>query len=380
MNFSDTGYTPRTVLEIRNAIASRMKVAFGENFDVTTSSPDGQIIGIVAQEVWELEQEGFALFQSLSPLLASNVALDYSVGYNDIERIVDRPCSVLLSLDGVFGTVIPKGSVVATADSLATKLIFTTDLEVILPATVLATCTTLGAVNVNVGEVTKIVTSGITGWTSVTNPEDGSRGVPYESDGQLRARQVRTVEAQGSQSAGTIQAALVSLGVEYLAVIENYTDATVDGVPKNSFEVVIKGGEPNQIARLINAERPLGIRAHGSTVVTIIDSLGQPRDIGFTRPTSQFVKIEVDITKKQGASNDVESQIKTNLVNHIDELAVGQDVEWATLFAPISGIPNIRINSVRVAKDSDPFGTTTVPIAAREYAKTNNALVTVIIA
>lgn len=376
MNFSQTGYTPRTVLEIRNAISARMKAAFGENFDVTTSSPDGQIIGIVAQEIWELEQEGFALFQSLSPLLASGVSLDYAVGYNDLKRIVDRPCSVMLSLDGTAGTIIPKGSVVATTPSAETQLEFETNIEVILPATVMSTCTTLGNLNVNAGEVTEIVTP-VSGWTDVTNPEDGLRGIVYESDAQLRARQVRTLEARGSQSASTIQAALVALGLEYLAVIENYTDAEVDGVPANSFEVVVKGGEPNQIAALINAERPIGIRAHGSTIVPVTDTLGQVRQIGFTRPTSQNIIIQVDVVKKQGASNDVESQIKFNLTEFINSLTVGQDVEWATLFAPISAIPNITITALLVAKEGGTLGTATVEIEQREFATTNASLIAV---
>lgn len=368
MNFSDTGYTPRTVIEIRDAIAARMKAAFGENFDVTTSSPDGQVIGIMAQEIWEVEQEAFALFQSLSPSLSSNVALDYSVGYNDLKRIVDRPCTVMLTLRGIEGTLVPKGSRVSTRAALGTPIEFTTNLDVLLPNTVLATCTTLGDINVNAGEVTEIVTTGISGWVSVINEEDGSRGIPYESDGQLRARQVKTVEAQGRQSVGTIQAALTRLGVEYLSVLESYPGHEIPDMPLNSFEVVVKGGEPNQIAEIINAERPLGIRAYGNTEIRVIDSLGQPRIIGFTRPEPVAIYVEVYATKKVGASNDAEAQIKANLVNYIKSLTVGEDVEWAKLFAPISGIPNITIDALLVGLDGLMMDSVTIPIDGRQYA------------
>ena len=365
MSLTEAGFVPRTVQEIVSGIESRLKSVFGDSFDVTPSSPDGQIIGVIAQECWEQEQNAFATFQTLSPMLANGVALDYVVDYNNLKRIVDRPCQVMVILSGVSGTVIPQGSLVGTESGLT----FATAYEVFLPATVLAVCTTLGDFNVNVGEITKVKTV-ITGWTAVSNTTEGDRGIPYESDAQLRARRDLSIEAQGAHSIGTIQSAVANLGVSFLQVIENDSAVTVDTIPPKSFEVVVRGGEPRQIALAISKTRPLGVKAFGTEYHDVLDSLGQLRTIGFTRPTPVQIFLKVTGIKKQGSTNDIVGLVNQALLNHINNLGVGVDVEWSKLFAPISGIPGLSVTNIFVGLAASPTGTVTIPILPRNFAQT----------
>ena len=364
MSLTETGFVPRTVQEIVSGIESRLKSVFGDSFDVTPSSPDGQIIGVIAQECWEQEQNAFATFQTLSPVLANGVALDYVVDYNNLKRIVNRPCQVMVVLSGTSGTSIPKGSRVGTESGL----IFETAYDIFLPATALAICTTLGDFNVNSGEVTKKITS-ISGWTSVTNTTEGDRGIPYESDAQLRARRDLSIEAQGVHSIGTVQSAVANLGVSFLSVIENDSEVTVDTVPPKSFEVVVRGGEPRQIALAVSRTRPLGIRAFGTETHDVVDSLGQIRKIGFTRPTPKPIYLKVTGIKKQGATNDIIGLVNQALLQHINNLGVGVSVEWSKLFAPISGIPGLSVTNIFVGLAANPTGTVTIPILPRNFAQ-----------
>lgn len=372
MSLTAAGFVPRTVQEIVSDIESRLKAVFGDSFDVTPSSPDGQIIGVVAQECWLQEQNAFATFQTLSPKLASGAALDYVVGYNRLTRIVNRPCQVTLILNGVAGTRIPTGTKFKTTSGL----IFSSNYEVFLPATVRSTCTTLGDFNVNIGEVNTIVTS-VAGLTSCTNEEAGDRGILYESDAQLRARRDLSIEAQGVHSVDTILSAVAELGVTHLNVIENDTGAVVDGIPANSFETIVSGGEPRQIALAISKVRPLGIKAFGQEIYQVPDSLGQTRSIGITRPKAKEIFIKVVGDKVQGATNDLPVLISNALIEHVNNLGVGTDVVWSKLFAPISGIPGLSVTSIFVGFAANPTGTVTLPISPRDFANTKAANIVV---
>lgn len=372
MSLTDTGFVPRTVQEIVSGIESRLKAVFGDSFDVTPSSPDGQIIGVVAQECWEQEQSAFATFQTIAPSLANGVALDYVVEYNSIKRIVDRPCQVMVVFSGVSGTEVPAGTIVSTESGLT----FATTYTVFAPATVLAIATTLGAFNVNAGEITKLGST-ISGISGVSNPTEGDRGIVYESDAQLRARRLLSIEAQGVHSIGTVKSAVAELGVTYLNVIENDTDAVVDTVPPHSFEVVVRGGEPMQIAKAISSVRTLGIRAFGAETYIVKDSLGQDRTIGFTRPTPLDIYIKVVGLKEQGASNDISGSISAALVDHINNLGVGVDVVWSKLFAPISSIAGLTVTNIMVGLTSNPTGTVTIPVPARQFAASNVGNITI---
>lgn len=368
MGLTSAGFVPRTVQEIITGIESRLKAVFGDSFDVTPSSPDGQIIGVIAQECWQQEQNAFATFQTISPSLASGVSLDYVVAYNKIKRIVNRPCKVTLILNGTSGTRIPTGTSFGTQSGL----VFKTNYEVFLPATVRATCTTLGDFNVNIGEVSKLVDT-LAGLASCNNEEQGDRGITYESDAQLRARREISIEAQGVHSVGTILSSVAELGVTHLNLIENFTNATVDGVPPHSFETIVSGGEPRQIAIAISGARPLGIQAFGAEVYNVPDSLGQVRPIGLTRPQPKQIYLKVVGVKEQGATNDLPVLVGDALVKHINSLGVGVDVIWSKLFAPISNIQGLSVTSIFVGFAAGPTGTATLPIAARNYADTKKA-------
>jgi len=55
MGVTNQGYVVKPLATVVAEINNEMKAAFGDSFDVTPESPDGQIIGICALRVYEAD-------------------------------------------------------------------------------------------------------------------------------------------------------------------------------------------------------------------------------------------------------------------------------------------------------------------------------------
>jgi hypothetical protein len=79
-----------------------------------------------------------------------------------------------------------------------------------------------------------------------------------------------------------------------VSVLENFTDVTdVNGLPPHSIEAIVLGGADADIAQVIYETKAAGTRPHGTTFVNITDSSGNPQAIGFSRPTSTNIRMDV---------------------------------------------------------------------------------------
>ncbi|MEY6830937.1 baseplate J/gp47 family protein [Enterobacter roggenkampii] len=172
------GFIRKPLEKILSDLNSKFIAQFGESFDVTPESPDGQVIGIIADKIsecWDLAQGSF---NSYRPGATSGAGLDAIVELNRVTRIVNKPTEVTCVLGGDAGVIIPAGSIVATQNG---EYEFSTNNEVTLPNSVTVTCTVTGEIPIIANSVTKVVTQ-IDGWASVNNPSDGVTGIDYESD------------------------------------------------------------------------------------------------------------------------------------------------------------------------------------------------------
>ena len=80
------GFTVRTLQQIIDEIGGNLKATFGNNFDTSPESPDGQLIGIFAEQLWNMEQAAQAVYQSSDPDSAVEVPLEYVCDYNGVYR------------------------------------------------------------------------------------------------------------------------------------------------------------------------------------------------------------------------------------------------------------------------------------------------------
>lgn len=371
---TEQGFTTKTVAEITTNLNSRFTAAFGSQFDVSPTSPDGQCIGIMADVLGDIWEKAEAAYNAFSPADTFGIGLDKVVELNGVTRITNRPTSVAVTLAGTTGTNVPAGYIIRTDD----KLEFATVALATIPAVVTAVCTTQGAIKIIAGDV-HVLSTTIPGLASAVNLEPGITGIVKEEDPALRARREGSTISRGTNSIDAIYEAVRALNLPYIAIVENKTDAVVDGIPAKSFLTVVEGGTPQEVAKAIYDNNPQGAQAYGSIVTTIIDSKGYPHDIGISRPYPVDVSILMSISNKPGASIDSATLAQSALVDHTNGLNISEGVDWGEMvIATLAAVPNIKVNSIQIKFTvGGTFAQQNLPITAQQRARTDASKVVV---
>lgn len=364
---------PREV--IVTDINNRFQTAFGTSFDVSPSSPDGQVIGIMADAIYESWLREEAAFNNFVPSKAFGQGLDDLVAINGISRIVNKPTTVLCTLSGTSGVIVPAGSIVETIEGLQ----FTTNTTAAIPNDVTATCTTLGAIPVDANEVVVISTQNpIVGWTGVDNLEEGVTGIVRQTNAELRAYRNSNTISRGVHTVDAIYQAVANLNLSHIFVDNNDTDGVVGGVPARTIHVVVEGGNRQEIAQAIFQNLPAAVPTYGSITEVVLDSQGHPHNINFDRPTEVLVEVNAVLSLSAGAASNTLELVQQAIIDYINNLNVGEDLDWSSLFCPILSIPNVKITSLTTALDGGTHGTTPIVIDSKSRATTtiNNVVVT----
>lgn len=356
-------------------INTRMQTAFGTSFDVSPSSPDGQIIGIVADAVYESWLREEASYNTFIPSKSFGKGLDDLVAINGIIRIENQPTSVLCTLSGTGGVVVPAGSIVETVEGLQ----FTTNTTIALPNDVTVTCVTLGAIPVSAGEVVVINTENVvSGWTTVTNVEDGITGIVRQTDAELRAYRDSNTIGRGVHTVNAIYQSVANLNLTHIFVDNNDTDSTVGVVPARTIHVVVEGGNRAEIAQAIFDNLPAGVPTYGSITEVVLDDKGHPHNVQLDRPADVTVEVSTTIVIAIGAPTDTPDLVQAAIVAYMNNLNVGDDVDWSSLFAPILAVPYVTVSALTIAFDGGVHGT--VPLAidnkSRAITDISNVIVT----
>ncbi len=371
---TEQGFTVKSAAEITADLDAKFVGTFGSQFDTSAESPDGQLIGIVAKLLEDVWQQAEGAYNAYSPSNAYGVGLDKVAEINGITRITNLPTSVAITFSGTAGTVVPAGYIVKTVDGLE----FATVAVAVIPAIVTAKCTTQGAIKILANEV-HVLTTAIAGLTSATNLEPGITGIVREEDPAFRARRENSTISRGTSSIDAIYEGVKSLNLPYIAIIENTTSATVDGVPANSFLVVVEGGTPAEVSQVIYDNKPQGITSYGSIVTVINDSKGYPHNIGISRPTPIDISVTTSITNLPGASVDSATLVKAAIVDYVNNLNISEDVYWSYFFSAIlEVVPSIKINSLQIKFTvGGTFGTTDLVLTPQQRARTDASKVVV---
>lgn len=147
-------------------------------------------------------------------------------------------------------------------------------------------CLTAGDLPAYAGTITTVITP-ISGVTSVSNANDITVGQNIETDPALRLRRFESVAFPGSSNPDAIIARVRNVTGVTQANIDNNTSLTTNGngTPGKAFQVIVLGGDNQDIGDTIWKAGPSGILAYGTTTVTVTDSSGNPQTVGFTRPT-----------------------------------------------------------------------------------------------
>ena len=374
---SNTGFKRKRLNQLLEELNSEVKAVFGENFNVSPESPDGQINGVISESnanLWELAEEAYNAF---NPKAASGSTLSNLVQLNGITRLPATKSRAELSLTGDPGTVIPEGSLVSTSD---TGDQLSTDNNITLDGagngTVFATALEFGPVSMLAGTIT-VIDSPVTGWDTVTNSSDATLGTNEETDPDLRARRQRSVARDAQAIIDGIRSAVENVdNVTQAVVLENDTDSVDgNGLPAHSFQVVVSGGTDSEIAQTIWLKKPAGILAFGDITEQVIDSQGISHDISFSRPVPIDIYVEVTLTTFAEYPANGDELIKQAIVDYANgdlvenrSFGLSDDVIYTRLYTPINTVPGHEITDLQISVTSPASGVANIPIGPTEIA------------
>jgi uncharacterized phage protein gp47/JayE len=317
-----TGLKADDTATIRQQVADDWTAVFSDEkatLNTDPESPAGQIIDALAVLLTAKDSELLALMNNFNPKTAAGIFQDALGAIYFLQRKQAEPSVVTCQLTGLYGTVIPAGSIIQNDDGL--KLASVGAVTIASDGTAEVEFETLekGAITIGAGTCNKIVTV-IPGWDTVTNAAAGSPGQLLESRFAFEKRRALSVANNSHGSRLSLQSALSALpGVLDCLVLENRdgTSTTKQGVTliSHSVAICIYGGADNDIAETIYLKLDAGCGTNGSMQVVYTSEDGAVNSYNIVRPTPTPLYIAVTIHATATTPESIEDDIKQAVYN-----------------------------------------------------------------
>lgn len=317
-----------------DALLSSYRSIFGPEANLEISSPDYQLLSVLARALDDLSQVILVDFASRNPLYASGVGLDLLLPLMGLTRGGATYSTVNLRLTGTPMAVLPAAPRVMD-DAGYVWACRTADIQLNAEGTVLvsAVCETPGAVSAPAGSVRRLV-SPVSGLTSAVNPDPAVPGTEAETDASCRARYFAAASAPSVGHLEALRDAVASVpNVAACAVYENDGDAAdAKGIPPHSVCAVIAGGNAAAVARKVFEKKAPGIGTYGNLPVTVEDAWGVSHTVHVKRAVSSSVALTIELRPLSGWDSSIPDKIRAALTDYSAKLAIGQDLVVSSLY------------------------------------------------
>jgi uncharacterized phage protein gp47/JayE len=396
---TSTGFKVKRLADILADLKTKMETVIDPvseeslQIDLEDGSIISQQIGIFAEQISLCWQAAAAAALQFDPLANTGAGQTGTCQINGIIRSAGYPSVIPLTVTGAVGTVVPKGSLVATVDNA--YQFETVDYVTIGEggtAEINANCTVKGPVDTGTGTVISVLTP-VSGWTAVTNGETLVVGALDETDAELRERQQKSTAYTARCHIEAIYAAIANVeGVTYCRVYQNDTlveDART--LPAKSIAAIVLGGVDEDIAEAIFYRVGPGISYYGNLPdnedkgIEFTDLQGEKYYVNFWRPVEVPIDIEITITQTDSTFPSItyEDDIENAILAYVsggagavgassnfdrDGFPPGEDVILSQLYTPINSVPGFSVTSLEIAKHGEVVGTANIDIDWNEVA------------
>lgn len=373
IQFTDAGLVIPSESDVLAGVQADINNAFGGGVNPALETPQGQIASSETAIIADKNNQFAYFVNQVDPDYASGNFQDAIGRIYFMTRKPAEPTTVLCTITGIAGTVIPAGAL--AQDISGSTYANVSAVTIGYGGTVAATF-----VNVQTGPIACAANSlnkiyqAIPGWDAINNAAPGVLGRDVESraDFEFRRKNSVALNAQGTTSA--IYASVFDVdGVLDCYVIDNPTNSTVNTgvtnypVVAHSVYVAAVGGDNQAIANAIWLKKDLGCDYNGNTTVSVTDTSGYnypypTYSVKFNRPTSIAIKFQVSIVNNPSLPSDVINQVKNAIIarfngsNGTSRERIGSFIFASNYYANITAIsPSISILSLQVAKGSGSF-------------------------
>lgn len=366
-SFTDAGFQAPSSEDIFAGVMADIDQAFGGGLNLDPEEPQGQL-GVSFTECVKFFQDLFVLYtQRVDPSYSSGRMQDAIGRLYFLERIPAAPTTVVATLTGAVGTIIPAGALARTAGGDVYQALSSATIPVGGSIDVEFANVAPGPVACPVGYLSAIYQA-IPGWDTITNAADGVIGNDVESPTAFEARRAASVARNADGVLDAVRAVVRDTpGVIDCYVTENDTGAPVTRgavtLDAHSLYVAVYGGTDDDVARAIWSRKPPGCGYTGSTSIVVEDTAG-----GYSLPYPSYtVKFDraallpVAITVTLANGPQVPADVAARVQAAVQTVFAGTDASGSgrpsiggrlygnRFYAPISGLgPWAQIASIEL--------------------------------
>lgn len=361
LTITDKGITTETLPEIQARLESKFRSIYGQDINLDPSTPDGQWLGVISQELANCNEVISGIVRMLNPYTATGRWLTDRALYAGVVRRgaqYSRCNDVIVT--GSKGVLLPSGMIMR--DSNGNKWV--TEQQYKLndsgSAIIAIRSQELGIFELSKGD-TLDTESLIVGIDKITVDSPSIKGEEEETDGELLIRFMKSHAINNEDDRAGIQASISALpDVKECVVYENFTGVTDEkGVPPHSINVVVVDGDSQDIAKNIIRKKKGGCGMMGE-LEEMVTVAGLPRVAKFDRADEKRITVDITIKRVQ-LGFDYDEQ-KTKEAISENRFYIGEDVYASQLYC---GIPN---QSGFVISEIQVNGGQSVEIGYREIA------------
>jgi len=214
-----------------------------------------------------------------------------------------------------------------------------------------------GILEAGAGTITTIVTP-ISGLDSVINFTDVIVGDNLQSDDDYRLRLFEEVRRLGGGSLEAIKDRILNNvdGVIQVRAFENDT-MIIEPVtlrPPKSIEILVEGGDDQDIAEELWIAKGGGIETFGTESVIITDSQGSLRNIHFSRPVKAYIWFKITLIVNTDFPADGADLIKENItLTGRSRFGIGDEILIQEFYCPIYEVEGIENAIIEIQKTPD---------------------------
>ncbi len=355
------------------------RTIYGADINTDPDSPDGQLIGLIAQIKTDLEELAESIYKALDPEAASGVWLEQRVAYAGLTRRQARYSYLRNTiLTGTPNTLIPAGAVLTDPHHHRWLLVTDTTLNAEGSAKTDFRSEMLGAFPLP-AETRLTIETLFLGWRSAQNSQAAEVGEEEETDAELRRRFFisRAKAAQNSVD-GMIVKLLQLTDVRQAVCLENDTDLTnADDVPAHSLNIIVEGGSDADIAQVIFDNKTAGTGLRGGVQCQIRDNKNMARMIRFDRPAVVACAAYLEVRRNAHFTAVNIDAIKAAIAQ--TPFSIGEAVLLSRLYSPINTVQGFWVETLRIGRYGETLTASNIEIGVREMARFASADIEVVV-
>lgn len=360
IQYDSNGIITQNITEILDERENALRPIMGEDFIIDKTTPIGNMeLADANSELAIQELIAWMIPNMLDANTATGYFLDCICEKNRIYRKQPEFTTLNLIINGESNTSFMEGSITVSDNITGIYYILNEDCTIPESGNVLAEfkCQEYGEFYPLPNSTLDILTPMI-GLESVTMDIEKANivlGRETETDEELRRRRMFSVQQTSTNIISSIRANIYPLdGVKNVTYFENDTETTdANGLPLKSFEFIVNGGDEQEITDVIFANKPVGTRAYGETIIEKKDSEGNLYSIGFTRATIINIGMDIELSTSSTPSETWRNNVKKALKDKFDAIqSIGDSIRdynyYAVLtqFNEIDDIYNIKFYDI----------------------------------